>query len=86
VSFVAITFCVASQQVLIVVSTYFITDSVQKLLETPSCMTTSILTLSSTDVNTYEITCTYHIHIKLFYVNILKLSFFKNGEKVHIVI
>jgi hypothetical protein len=36
VSFDAITFCVAYQQVFIVVSIYFVIDSVRKLLETPS--------------------------------------------------
>jgi hypothetical protein len=36
VSFVAITLFVASQRVFIVVSVYFIIDSAQKLLDTPS--------------------------------------------------
>jgi hypothetical protein len=36
VSFIAITLCVASQRVFIVVSVYFVIDSVQKLLDTPS--------------------------------------------------
>jgi hypothetical protein len=36
VSFAAITLCVASQRVFIVVSVYFIIDSVRKLLDTPS--------------------------------------------------
>jgi len=36
VSFAAITLCVASQQVFIVV--YFVINSVQKLLDTPSYM------------------------------------------------
>jgi len=36
VSFAAITFCVASQRVLIAVSIYFVIDSVRKLLDTPS--------------------------------------------------
>jgi hypothetical protein len=36
VSFVAITLCVASQQVFVVVSVYFVIDSVRKLLDTPS--------------------------------------------------
>jgi hypothetical protein len=36
VSFAAITLCVASQRVFIVVSVYFVIDSVRKLLETPS--------------------------------------------------
>jgi hypothetical protein len=38
VSFVAITLCVASQQVFIVISIYFIINSVQKLLDTPLCV------------------------------------------------
>jgi hypothetical protein len=36
VSFAALTLCVASQRVLIVVSVCFVTDSVRKLLDTPS--------------------------------------------------
>jgi hypothetical protein len=36
VSFASITLCVASQRVIIVVSVYFVTDSVRKLLDTPS--------------------------------------------------
>jgi len=36
VSFAAITLCVASQRVRIVVSTYFVIESVRKLLDTPS--------------------------------------------------
>jgi hypothetical protein len=35
-SFAAITLCVASQRVFIVVRVYFIIDSVRKLLDTPS--------------------------------------------------
>jgi hypothetical protein len=36
VSFAAITLCVASQRVFIVVSIYFVIDSVRQLLDTPS--------------------------------------------------
>jgi hypothetical protein len=36
VSFAAITLCVASEQVFIVVSVYFVIDSVRKLLNIPS--------------------------------------------------
>jgi hypothetical protein len=36
VSFAAITICVASQRVFVVDVVYFITDSVRKLLDTPS--------------------------------------------------
>jgi hypothetical protein len=36
VGFAAITFCVASQRVFIVVSVYFVIDSVRKILDTPS--------------------------------------------------
>jgi hypothetical protein len=36
VSFATITLCVASQRVFIVVSAYFVIDSVRKLLDTPS--------------------------------------------------
>jgi hypothetical protein len=38
VSFATMTLCLASQQVFIVVVVYFIIDSVQKLLDTPSYM------------------------------------------------
>jgi hypothetical protein len=36
VSFAAVTLCVASQRVFIVVSVYFVIDSVRELLDTPS--------------------------------------------------
>jgi hypothetical protein len=36
VSFAAITLCVDSQRVFIVVAVYFVIDSVRKLLDTPS--------------------------------------------------
>jgi hypothetical protein len=36
-SFAAIILCVASQRVFVVVSVYFIIDSVRKLLDTPKC-------------------------------------------------
>jgi hypothetical protein len=36
VSFAAITFCVASQRVFIVVRLYFVIDLVRELLDTPS--------------------------------------------------
>jgi hypothetical protein len=36
VSFAAITLCVTFQRVFIVVSVYFVIDSVRKLLDTPS--------------------------------------------------
>jgi hypothetical protein len=47
VSFAAITLCVASQRVFIVVSVYFVIDSVRKLLDTRSyfCFSLPILQL-----------------------------------------
>jgi hypothetical protein len=42
VSFDAITLCVASQRVFIVV-VYFVIDSVRKLQDTPSCVTLPVL-------------------------------------------
>jgi hypothetical protein len=45
VSFAAITLCVASQRVFIVVSTYFVMDSVRKLLDTPSYASRLVLFL-----------------------------------------
>jgi hypothetical protein len=41
VSFAAITICVASQRVFIVISVYFVIDSVRKLLDKPSCVVSS---------------------------------------------
>jgi hypothetical protein len=41
VSFAAITLCVASQRGFIVVSVYFVIDSVRKLLDTPSYFNTT---------------------------------------------
>jgi hypothetical protein len=38
VSFAVITLCVASEKVFILVSLYFVIDSVRKLLDTPSCV------------------------------------------------
>jgi len=43
VSFAAITLCVASQRVFVVVSIYFVTDSVRKLLDILSYVRTFIL-------------------------------------------
>jgi predicted transcriptional regulator len=42
VSFAAITLCVASQRVFIVVSVYIVIDSVRKLLDTPSYVFTAL--------------------------------------------
>jgi hypothetical protein len=49
VSFAAITLCVASERVLIVVSVYFVIDSVRKLLDTPSYVPVCLLLLSTND-------------------------------------
>jgi hypothetical protein len=38
VSFAAITLCVASQRVFVVVGVHCVTDSVWKLLDTPTCL------------------------------------------------
>jgi hypothetical protein len=46
VGFAVITLCVASQRVFIVVSVYFVVDSVRKLLDTSSFMFTSCLLLA----------------------------------------
>jgi hypothetical protein len=45
VSFAAITLCVASQRVFIVIRVYFVIDSVRKLLDTPSYATHSRIQL-----------------------------------------
>jgi hypothetical protein len=49
VSFAAITLCVVSQRVFIVVSVYFVIDSVRKLLDTPSYSTELGIFLFTTD-------------------------------------
>jgi hypothetical protein len=46
VSFAAITPCVASQRMFIVVSVYFVIDSVRNLLDTPSYTPVPTLTFS----------------------------------------
>jgi hypothetical protein len=56
VSFVAITLYVASQRVFIVVSVYFVTDSVRKLLDTPSYVIL-ILRLVLTTAVSYTCQC-----------------------------
>jgi hypothetical protein len=43
VSFAAITLCVASQQVFIVVNLCFVIDSVRKLLDTPSYLQNGVI-------------------------------------------
>jgi len=45
VSFVAITICVAYQLMFIVISVYFVIDSVRKLLDTPSTWYSILLPL-----------------------------------------
>jgi hypothetical protein len=46
VSFAAITLCVVFQRVFIVVSIYFVIDSVRKLLDTPSYLFTLVNRIS----------------------------------------
>jgi hypothetical protein len=46
VSFAAITLCVALQRVFILVSIYFVIDSVRKLMDTPSYVFTRFLATS----------------------------------------
>jgi hypothetical protein len=48
VSFALITICAASQRVFIVVTVYFVIDSVRKLLDTPSYFTTLLLIQGAT--------------------------------------
>jgi hypothetical protein len=61
VSFAAITPCVASQRAFIVVSVYFVIDSVRKLLDTPSY---SLLTCKVTVSDLYEDTQTLTVQTK----------------------
>jgi hypothetical protein len=53
VSFAAITLCVASQRVFIIVSVYFVIDSVRKLLVTPSYML--VLVIYSEDPKVFSL-------------------------------
>jgi hypothetical protein len=57
VSFAAITLCVASYRVFVVVSVYFFIDSVRKLLDTPSCASSQPCTLKCSVV--YQSNDTY---------------------------
>jgi hypothetical protein len=51
-SFAAMTLCVAYQRVFIVVSVYFVIDSVRKLLDIPSCIRACVLqTILSHDIS-----------------------------------
>jgi hypothetical protein len=47
VSFAAITLCVASERVFIVVSVYFVTDSVRKLMDKPAYIIFFVLKVSN---------------------------------------
>jgi hypothetical protein len=51
-SFVAITLCVSSQPVFIIVSIYFVIDSFRKILDTPSYKENSFLLFS---VNSFAV-------------------------------
>jgi hypothetical protein len=46
VSFAAITLCVASQRLFIVVRVYFVIDSLRKLLDTPSYLSAVVTEIS----------------------------------------
>jgi hypothetical protein len=50
VSFAAVTFCVSSQQVFIVVSVHFVIDSVRKLLDKPTYIYVGNSRLQTVDV------------------------------------
>jgi hypothetical protein len=60
VSFVAITLCVASQRVIPKVNVYFIINSVQKLLDTPSYSDGKMYSLG---VTFFTIVTPFHIEI-----------------------
>jgi len=64
VSFAAITLCVASQRVFIVVSVYFVIYSVRKVLVTPSYLT-----------NTRRTVCLFWVTLVLFCYNYLQWRF-----------
>jgi hypothetical protein len=55
VSFAAITICVASQRVFIVVSVYFVIDSVRKLLDTPMYMLPNCVLINTSKINNVRI-------------------------------
>jgi hypothetical protein len=64
VSFAAITLCVASQRVFIVVSVYFVIDSVRKLLDTP-CTTPEFRELLSVQEKSVHVgDITYETNVK----------------------
>jgi hypothetical protein len=56
VSFAAVNLCVASQRVFIVVSVYFVIDSVLKLLDTPSCISKNAVHSHEESIFCYSIT------------------------------
>jgi hypothetical protein len=66
VSFAAITLCVASQRVFIVV-VYFVIDSVRKLLDTPSYTVTSSLLYRSYSVFIQRYVVVFNFPIALRY-------------------
>jgi hypothetical protein len=66
VSFAAITLCVASQRVFIVVSVYFVIDSVRKLLDTPSYIVLAVFLYMNYYVNSELLNNCMQLGISLF--------------------
>jgi hypothetical protein len=55
VSFAAITFCVASERVFVVVRVHFVTDSVRKLLDTPRILALEFFSLYDETIRSYKL-------------------------------
>jgi hypothetical protein len=69
VNFAAITLCVASQWVFIVVSVYFVIDSVRKLLDTHSySVCVCVCTRTHTHIHRENIVCHIDAHIKPLFI------------------
>jgi hypothetical protein len=63
VSFVAITLCIASQRVFIVVRVYFVIDSVRNLLDTPSYCVAWSGVFRKCDQVRFEIDIKFELHL-----------------------
>jgi hypothetical protein len=70
VSFAAISLCVASQRVFIVVSVYFVIDSVRKLLNTPSYICILLISNSVRQPAKVPIAGKEQVSERIFYANI----------------
>jgi hypothetical protein len=65
VSFAAITLCVASQRVFIVVSVYFVIYPVRKLLDTPSYLHVKPSLTTKIRIKSYEFVTLFVVHMQV---------------------